>query len=281
MNQLAAAGTSGISPASIAVPARPAIEVRDLDKVYSSHREGTVKALTDISFSAKEGEFICVVGPSGCGKSTLLKIIAGIIPATNGTLLVNGAPPSDVQTKVGLVFQSPVLLPWRTVLQNTMLPAEVYGLDKKAAEARAAKLLKMAGLSGFEQSYPSELSGGMQQRCSITRALLPDPAILLMDEPFGALDAMTRDTMNLELQRIWMESNKTIFLITHSIPEAVFLADRVLVMSARPGRIVDDIKIDLPRARDLDVMLAPEFGEAVRRIRMHLGLGNQERPYAD
>jgi NitT/TauT family transport system ATP-binding protein len=268
------------STASDAV-VKTAIRVRDLDKTYSSHREGAVKALTGINFDAREGEFICVVGPSGCGKSTLLKIIAGIVSATSGELAINGAAPSDAATKIGLVFQAPVLLPWRTVLENTLLPAEVYGLDRKKAEGRAADLLKMAGLDGFANSYPSELSGGMQQRCSITRALLPDPALLLMDEPFGALDAMTRDTMNLELQRIWLESHKTVFLITHSIPEAVFLADRVLVMSPRPGRILDEVKIDLPRPRDLDVTLAPEFAAAVRRIRGHLGLGERERPYAD
>jgi NitT/TauT family transport system ATP-binding protein len=161
---------------------------------------------------------------------------------------------------------------WRTVLQNTVLPADVLDLDRAAAERRARELLAMVRLKGFEQSYPSELSGGMQQRCAITRALLHDPPILLMDEPFGALDAMTRDTMNLDLQRIWAESGKTVFLITHSIPEAVFLADRVLVMSPRPGRIIDVIRPDLPRPRDLDTTTTPEFGEAVQRIRARLGL---------
>jgi len=268
------------SPAPEAT-ARTAIRVRDLDKTYSSHREGAVNALTAINFEAREGEFICVVGPSGCGKSTLLKIIAGIVSATAGELTINGAAPTDAATRIGLVFQAPVLLPWRTVLENTLLPADVYGLDRKASEKRALDLLKMAGLDGFAHSYPSELSGGMQQRCSITRALLPDPALLLMDEPFGALDAMTRDTMNLELQRIWLESHKTVFLITHSIPEAVFLADRVLVMSPRPGRILDEVKINLSRPRDLDVTLTPEFAAAVKRIRRHLGLGERERPYAD
>jgi NitT/TauT family transport system ATP-binding protein len=182
---------------------------------------------------------------------------------------------------VGLVFQAPVLLPWRTVLQNTMLPADVLGLDRKAAERRAHSLLKMVGLEAFSSSYPGELSGGMQQRCGITRALLHDPPILLMDEPFGALDAMTRDTMNLELQRIARESGKTIFLITHSITEAVFLADRVLVMSPRPGRIVADIKIDLPRPRDLDAMTTPAFSEAVRQIRSLFGLAGKARPDVD
>ncbi|TCT06169.1 ABC transporter ATP-binding protein [Aquabacter spiritensis] len=264
---------------SAAVP--PTIEVRGLSKTYRSKREGTVLALDDISFTVEEGEFVCIVGPSGCGKSTLLKILAGIVAHSVGTVAVRGKPPSDAQNRLGLVFQAPVLLPWRTVLQNTLLPAQVLGLDPKAAEARAHDLLRMVGLEQFASSYPNELSGGMQQRCSITRALLHDPSILLMDEPFGALDAMTRDTMNLELQRIWRESGKTIFLITHSIPEAVFLADRVLVMSARPGRIVEEIKVDLPRPRDLDTMSEPAFAEAVRHIRGLFGIGGKERPHVD
>ncbi|HEY4202413.1 MAG TPA: ABC transporter ATP-binding protein [Devosiaceae bacterium] len=276
-----AAGAERPHSSGVADADRPAIQVRHLDKVYHSHREGPVEALTDISFEAGQGEFICVVGPSGCGKSTLLKIIAGISGATAGEMLINGQKPDSASSRIGLVFQAPVLLPWRTVMENTLLPAQVFGLDMKASQMRAQMLLDMVGLTGFERSYPSELSGGMQQRCSITRALLPDPAILLMDEPFGALDAMTRDTMNIELQRIWMESHKTVFLITHSIPEAVFLGDRVLVMSPRPGRIIDDIRIDLPRPRDLDITTTPEFGAAVRRIRAGLGLDSKERPYAD
>ncbi len=259
----------------------PAIRVEALTKTYRSKREGTVRALDEIDFQVREGEFICLVGPSGCGKSTLLKILAGIVPHSVGTVAIKGKAPRDEANGVGLVFQAPVLLPWRTVLQNTLLPAQVLGLDPKAAEARAHALLKMVGLEAFAASYPNELSGGMQQRCSITRALVHDPKILLMDEPFGALDAMTRDTMNLELQRIWRESGKTIFLITHSIPEAVFLADRVLVMSPRPGRIVEEIEIDLPRPRDLDTMTTPAFAEAVRHIRNLFGIGAKDRPHVD
>ena len=259
----------------------PIITVRDLAKTYRSKREGLVEALAPVSFSIQQGEFVCLVGPSGCGKSTLLKILAGIVQRSRGDIDIRDSGRAAGDCHIGLVFQSPVLLPWRTVLQNTVLPADVLDLDRSAAERRARVLLAMVGLQGFEQSYPSELSGGMQQRCAITRALLHDPPILLMDEPFGALDAMTRDTMNLELQRIWAESRKTVFLITHSIPEAVFLADRVLVMSPRPGRIIDDIRPALPRPRDLDTTMTPEFGEAVRRIRTRLGLDARAGAHAD
>jgi NitT/TauT family transport system ATP-binding protein len=245
------------------------IEIRDLEKVYRSRHEGVTRALERLSFHVDAGEFISIVGPSGCGKSTLLKILAGIVPRTDGEVLLRGSALDASGANVGLVFQSPVLLPWRTVLENTLLPATVLGLDVRKAEGRARELLKLVGLEGFEDSYPSELSGGMQQRCAITRGLLHDPPILLMDEPFGALDAMTRENMNLELQRIWMESAKTILLITHSISEAVFLADRVLVMSARPGRIVDEVRVPFGRPRNLDLSSTSEFGEFVMRIRRH------------
>ncbi len=276
-------GRIPLSPVDASAPGAgvPTIEVKGLTKIYKSKREGSVLALDDINFTVKDGEFVCIVGPSGCGKSTLLKILAGIVSHAVGTVAVRGLPPRDAANRLGLVFQAPVLLPWRTVLQNTLLPAQVLGLDMKAAEARAHDLLRMVGLENFAKSYPGELSGGMQQRCSITRALLHDPSILLMDEPFGALDAMTRDTMNLELQRIWRESGKTIFLITHSIPEAVFLADRVLVMSPRPGRIVEEIKVDLPRPRDLDTMSEPAFADAVKHIRTLFGIGAKDRPNVD
>jgi NitT/TauT family transport system ATP-binding protein len=264
-----------------AATSAPIITVRDLAKTYRSKREGLVEALAPVSFSVQEGEFVCLVGPSGCGKSTLLKILAGIVPRSAGDVDIRQGSRSPSDCLIGLVFQSPVLLPWRTVLQNTILPADVLDLDRAAAERRARALLAMVGLQGFENSYPPELSGGMQQRCAITRALLHDPPILLMDEPFGALDAMTRDTMNLELQRIWAESRKTVFLITHSIPEAVFLADRVLVMSPRPGRIIDEIRPTLRRPRDLDTTITPEFGEAVRRIRARLGLDTRVRLHVE
>lgn len=243
------------------------IEIRRLCKSYRTQRDDVVHALEDVSFSIHEGEFIAIVGPSGCGKSTLLKILAGVIPMTSGEVLLAGRRLEGPSRQVGLVFQSPVLLPWRTVLENALLPADVLDIDRAAAVGRARQLIQMAGLAGFEDKYPYELSGGMQQRCAITRALLHDPSILLMDEPFGALDAMTRENLNLELQRIWSESGKTILLVTHSIPEAVFLADRVIVMSARPGRVVDEVPISLPRPRVLDMMATTEFGESAARIR--------------
>ena len=257
----------------------PIITVRDLTKTYRSKREGLIPALDPVSFMVKEGEFVCLVGPSGCGKSTLLKILAGIVERTSGDFAIHHRGHGATDCPIGLVFQSPVLLPWRTVLHNTMLPSEVLNLDRVTAEKRARELIAMVGLTGFENSYPFELSGGMQQRCAITRALLHDPPILLMDEPFGALDAMTRDSMNVELLRIWAKSGKTVFLITHAISEAVFLADRVLVMSQRPGRIIDEIRPNLPRPRDFDSMTTREFGEAVRRIRNKLGMDERSKSY--
>jgi len=214
-----------------------------------------------------EGEFVTVVGPSGCGKTTLLRILGGLLRRTSGQVTLAGAPVDGPRRDIGIVFQNAILLPWRTVLENAMLPAEVLGLSKEKYKTRALELLKMVGLEGFDDKYPMELSGGMQQRAAITRALLHDPAILLMDEPFGALDAMTREQMNLELQRIWQESRKTILLITHSIPEAVFLGDRILVMTPRPGKLTKVLTVDIPRPRSLDVMATPRFGEYTREIR--------------
>jgi NitT/TauT family transport system ATP-binding protein len=243
-----------------------AITVKDLSKAYAA-RDGEVLALERISFAVPEAEFVAVVGPSGCGKSTLLKILAGILPPSTGEALLRGTPIAGPRRDIGVVFQSPVLFPWRSVLDNVLLPVDVQGLGRDRHFTTAMGLLALVGLAGFERRYPWELSGGMQQRVAITRALVHDPAMLLMDEPFGALDAMTREHMNLELQRIWMEKKKTVLFITHSIPEAVFLGDRVLVMTPRPGRIVDDLRIELPRPRGLDMMNTAAFGEYVRAIR--------------
>jgi NitT/TauT family transport system ATP-binding protein len=256
------------SPAPIS-KARALIEVKALNKRYPAQRGRPVIALEDINFSIGEGEFLTVVGPSGCGKTTLLKILAGLVPATSGTMLLAGSRIEGPRRDVGIVFQNAVLLPWRTVTQNTMLPVEVQGLDRGKFGARAQGLIEMVGLGGFEDKYPFELSGGMQQRNSIVRALVNDPAVLLMDEPFGALDAMTRENMNVELQRIWMEAKKTVFFITHSIAEAVFLGDRVVVMTPRPGRIAQIYDVDIPRPRTLDVMATPEFVSTVQSIRRH------------
>jgi NitT/TauT family transport system ATP-binding protein len=252
--------------------ARDVISVRRLSLKYGRGATG-VLALSDISFKVADGEFIAVVGPSGCGKSTLLKILAGLLPQTEGEAGLKGTPIKGPRRDIGVVFQSPVLFPWRSVLGNVMLPADVQGLDQAEMKKRALDLINLVGLDGFENRYPRELSGGMQQRVGIVRALIHDPAILLMDEPFGALDAMTRETMNVELQRIWMERRKTVLFITHSTAEAVFLADRVIVMTPRPGKIGDEFTVDLPRPRKLEVMNTEGFGAYVKRVRAALNPG--------
>ncbi len=244
------------------------IAVKGLRKEYGTPR-GTVLALDEIDFTVGEGEFVAIVGPSGCGKSTLLKILAGLLPATRGEVQLRSVPITGPRRDIGMVFQSPVLFPWRTVLDNVLLPVDVQRLGREDNRPRALDLLALVGLHGFEHRYPWELSGGMQQRVAITRGLIHNPAMLLMDEPFGALDAMTRESLNLELQRIWLERRETVVFITHSIAEAVFLADRVLIMTPRPGRITEQVPVGIPRPRPLDVMAAPEFGGIVRRIRAH------------
>lgn len=244
-----------------------AISISNVSKTYHTDDQGDVVALDAMNMEFAEGSFVTVVGPSGCGKSTLLKILAGIQPQSTGEALIHGHKIGEERGDVGVVLQSPVLFPWRSILQNVMLPVDVLGRDRKQYKAKAMEVLKLVQLEGFEHRYPRELSGGMQQRAAIARALVADPKLLLMDEPFGALDAMTREQMNVELQRIWLEKKKTVLLITHSIPEAVFLADRVLVMSPRPGRIIDDIAIDLPRPRNLSLMGREGFDQYVSRIR--------------
>jgi NitT/TauT family transport system ATP-binding protein len=252
--------------------ARHAIAVRRLSKSYG-FGDDAVDALRGIDFSVREAEFMAIVGPSGCGKSTLLKILAGLMPASGGEALLNGTPIAGPRRDIGVVFQAPVLFPWRSVLGNVLLPVDVQRLGRERMTARALELISLVGLAGFERRYPWELSGGMQQRVALVRALIHDPALLLMDEPFGALDALTREAMNVELQRIWLERRKTVVFVTHSTAEAVFLADRVLVMTARPGRIADLLSIDFPRPRSLDVMTSEAFGAHVRRIRAALNAG--------
>ncbi len=250
-------------------PAKTAlIEISSVSKTYKT-RDGDVPSLRPIDFTVFEGEFVALVGPSGCGKSTLLKIIAGLIPPTSGQIRVAGRPVTKPSRETGIVFQNALLLPWRTVLGNVMLPIDMKGLPKREYAARAKQLLATAGLAGFENKMPWQLSGGMQQRAAICRALIHDPKIVLMDEPFGALDAMTRERMNLELQHIQTETGKTIFLITHSIQEAVFLADRVLVMSERPGTVAGVYDVPLARPRAIEAMSDPVFVQLTQAIRKH------------
>jgi len=247
---------------------RTLIHARGVAKSYQTG-DGEVESLRPLEFEVGEGEFVSVVGPSGCGKSTLLKLIGGLLPASRGSIEIGGAIVDGPPSGIGIVFQSHVLLPWRTVLANILLQAEVRGLPREQSLARARELVAMVGLEGFENKFPWQLSGGMQQRASICRALVHDPAILLMDEPFGALDAMTREKMNLELQRIWAAAKKTVLLITHSIPESIFLSDRVLVMSERPGSIAAIYEVALPRPRTLAMMGSPEFAVLAQTIRAH------------
>ncbi|HEV8469269.1 MAG TPA: ABC transporter ATP-binding protein [Candidatus Limnocylindria bacterium] len=248
------------------------IEVRRLDKTYRLQTSQEVPALTDISFHVDAGEFVSIVGPSGCGKSTLLRIIGGISHATGGEVQVDGSPVRGPRRDVGFVFQDPTLLPWRDVLQNAMIGIEILGLDRTEYRARARELINLVGLVGFERAHPGELSGGMQQRAAIVRALLHDPKLLLLDEPFGALDAMTREAMGLELLRIWAANQTSVVFVTHSVLEALFLADRVIVFSARPGRVLDIVTVGLPRPRRLEMMVSPEIGALATHIRNLIGV---------
>lgn len=243
------------------------ISARGLKKTYYLAGGQAIEALSDVDFDVRSGEFISIVGPSGCGKSTLLKILAGLLPYREGEVELAGKPIGGPNPEIGMVFQSPVLLPWRTILENILLPIEFRRAPLKEFQGRARSLLKTVGLEGFEDRYPMELSGGMQQRAAIVRALIQDPKVLLMDEPFGALDAMTREQMNLEVLRIWQESRKTILFVTHSISEAVFLASRVFVMTVRPARLAEIIDIDIPYPRDLSVINTDKFGEYSTSIR--------------
>ncbi len=244
----------------------PLISVRGARKVFHSER-GDIVALQDINLDVAAGEFVSILGPSGCGKSTLLKCIGGLQPLTAGEIAIEGKPVVEPPEHTGFVFQRDVLLDWRTILENVLLPAEFLGLDVARWRAPAMSLLATLGLDGFEARYPWELSGGMRQRVAICRALLLDPALLLMDEPFGALDAITRDELNLELERIWRRSKKTVLFITHSIAEAVFLSTRIVVMARSPGRIAEIVEVELPRPRTLASREEPAFVDYVRHLR--------------
>jgi NitT/TauT family transport system ATP-binding protein len=253
----------------------PAVDCRGVSVRFLSERR-TVTALEDVSFSVEPGGFTSLLGPSGCGKSTLLRVVADLIAPSEGQMTVLGLSPEEARKAraLGFVFQDAALLPWRTALQNVELPLEVGGrreIPKGAATPR--ELLALVGLAGWENSYPHELSGGMRQRVAIARALLGGPRLLLMDEPFGALDEITRDRLNEELRRIWTETGATILFVTHSVYEAVFLADQVLVLSANPGRVAALETIDLPRDRDLSVRDTPAFVAIAARLRAQLGKG--------
>ena len=250
----------------------PFISVTGLRKVYRK-RDAEFLAISDASFEVAPGELVSLVGPSGCGKTTLLKVLAGLQGYDAGQARIGSTThPFDPSRDIGMVFQQALLLKWRRVLQNVLLPAEILGLPFRESRERARDLLAMVGLSGFEDKYPYELSGGMQQRAAIARALVHDPKLILMDEPFGALDALTREKMNLELLKIWKQSGKTILFVTHGISEAVFLGTRVIVFTAGPARMADNILIDLPEPRTLDIKTTELFGEYSRRIYHLLGM---------
>ena len=250
----------------------PFVRLRNLKKVYRSQGQEFL-AVSDLTMDVRQGELVSLVGPSGCGKTTVLKILAGLHQPDGGTVeLGNAETPFDPGRDIGRVFQQALLLKWRTILDHVLLPAEIIGLPMKAARERARDLLKLVGLAGHEKKYPQQLSGGMQQRAAIARALIHDPKLILMDEPFGALDALTREQMNLEMLRIWRESGKTIIFVTHSIQEAVFLATHCAVLTAGPARMAEYLAIELPFPRTLEIKTTEEFGAYARRIYGSLGL---------
>jgi len=253
------------------------IAAQDLGVTFAAHGHETV-ALTGVSLAICKGEFVSLIGPSGCGKTTLLRLIADLTQATSGSLTVNGMTPAEARRKraYGYVFQAPALYPWRNVERNVMLPLEVIGLAREERQRRATRVLELVGLTDFRRRFPWQLSGGMQQRASIARALSFEPPLLLMDEPFGALDEITRDGLTLHLHQLWRRTGLTAIFVTHSVPEAVFLSTRVVVMSSRPGRVVAVIDCDLPRERDLDVRESPRFLSVAHDVRAALRAGHAD-----
>ena len=258
-----------------AAPGPLALDARGVSLTFQTN-DGEVQALANVNLQVGEGDFVSFIGPSGCGKTTLLRVIADLERPTAGTILVNGVTPEQarLQRHYGYIFQAPALYPWRTIERNVMLPLEIMGFDAKERRARMEKYLKLVNLSGFERKFPWQLSGGMQQRASIARALSFDPALLLMDEPFGALDEIVRDHLNEQLLRLWNQTGKTVMFVTHSIPEAVFLSSKIVVMSPRPGRIIDVIACDFPRDRTLEIRETPEFLKIAQRVRAGLRSGH-------
>jgi NitT/TauT family transport system ATP-binding protein len=256
-------------------PADKVIDIRGLSLIFQT-ADTPVFALSDLDLSIAGGEFVSFIGPSGCGKTTLMRVIADLERPTEGTITVNGVTPEQarLQRAYGYVFQAPALYPWRTVIRNITLPLEIMRLDRGERDARAVKYLDMVGLNGFERKFPWQLSGGMQQRVSIARALSFEPQLLLMDEPFGALDEITRDHLNEQLIGLWEQTRKTVIFVTHSISEAVFLSTRIVVMSPRPGRILEVIDCNLPGKRKLDIRETPEFLAVAHRVRQALRAGH-------
>jgi NitT/TauT family transport system ATP-binding protein len=262
---------AGHDNGKLRVPASPsasvAIEVENLSKVYDTSNDDEIVALEAVSLRIAAGQFVSIVGPSGCGKSTLLMMISGLIPSSSGTIRLDGEAVTQPHPKMGVVFQKDLLLEWRRVLDNILLPVEIKGWGRARYVESAERLLSQVGLKNYGSRYPDELSGGMRQRVAICRALVQSPGLLMMDEPFGALDALTREQMNTDLQRLWMTLGNTVVFITHSIDEAVFLSDRVLVMSQRPGRVQLDLDIGLPRPRTASMRAEPGFVQYVDQIR--------------
>jgi NitT/TauT family transport system ATP-binding protein len=252
-------------------PAEAVVSVQSVTQTYGSASTG-IAALRDVSITVDDGEFVSIVGPSGCGKSTLLRIIADLLSPTEGRVLIRGRSPHEARERreIGMVFQSPVLYDWRSVRRNIELPLEVIGRPRPERRARAEEMLRLVGLEQFASSYPWQLSGGMQQRVSIARALVFNPVILLMDEPFGALDELGRERMNGELQRIWAQTGKTVLFVTHSVPEAVFLSSRIVVMSPHPGRVMAEVMVDLPRPRTTDTRTDSHYYNLITQVRQVL-----------
>ena len=246
---------------------RPVMMAVEHATKYYKTETGSVHALEDLSLEVATGEFVCVLGPSGCGKSTLLWAMSGLHDLTGGRIVLDGTPVTGPRPEIGMIFQDANLLPWRNLWQNILFPFEIKRLDPKPYDERIRGLIDEVGLTGFEKKMPRELSGGMQQRASIVRCLSFDPSVILMDEPFGALDAFTRDEMNLLIQQIWMETGKTIIFVTHNVTEAIFLADRVVVLTPRPGRLAHVFPINLPRPRTVDMTFSPEFIQTILRVK--------------
>jgi NitT/TauT family transport system ATP-binding protein len=260
--------------AAAALDPAPAIRLNRLAVDYATP-EGSLRAVEGVDLAVAPGEFVAALGPSGCGKSTILRVLAGLLGPSEGRAEIAGTAVTGARRDVGVVFQDPTLLPWKTVMENVCLPGRIMGLDPVRYRERARELLELVGLAPFGGYHPHQLSGGMRQRVGIARGLLHDPAVLLMDEPFGALDAMTREQMNVEILRIWSATGKTVLFITHSIPEAVFLADRIVVLTARPGRVAEILTNDLPRPRRVAQMATADFGARTAHLRRLFGVDGQ------